>query len=61
MKINCYLGKFDFSIKKQTNSKSSIFEIRINPYMGSNSDHMGFLQRAGIPCIDNKFINNRVC
>lgn len=28
--------------------------------MGSNSDHMAFLQRAGISCIDQKFVANKV-
>lgn len=27
----------------------------INPFLGSGSDHMAFLQRAGVPCIDQKF------
>lgn len=31
---------------------------RINPYMGSGSDHIAFLQRAGVPCIDQRFIRN---
>ena len=28
--------------------------------MGANSDHAPFLQRVGIPCIDQKFVHNHV-
>ena len=28
--------------------------------MGANSDHVAFLQRAGIPCVDQKFVHNHV-
>jgi hypothetical protein len=34
--------------------------FRINPYMGSGSDHLAFLQRAGVPCIDQRFIRDNV-
>lgn len=27
----------------------------ISPFLGSGSDHMAFLQRAGVPCMDQKF------
>ena len=33
---------------------------RINSNMGANSDHAMFLQRAGVPCIDQKFVANNV-
>ena len=33
---------------------------KINSLMGSNSDHTLMLQRAGIPCIDHRFVNNYV-
>jgi hypothetical protein len=28
--------------------------------MGSGSDHLAFLQRAGVPCIDQRFIRDNV-
>ncbi len=34
--------------------------ISISPFLGSGSDHMAFLQRAGIPCIDQKFGREKV-
>ena len=34
---------------------------KINSIMGSNSDHTAFLQRAGIPCIDHRFVRKSVC
>lgn len=41
------------------NIKCSFFS-RISPYLGSGSDHMPFLQRIGIPCIDQWFERNSV-
>lgn len=34
---------------------------KISPYLGSGSDHMPFLQRLGIPCVDQIFVRDRVC
>ena len=28
--------------------------------MGSGTDHLAFLQRAGVPCIDQRFIRDNV-
>ena len=42
------------------NSSKFFLLESINPNMGSNSDHMAFLQRAGISCIDQKFVANKV-
>lgn len=39
----------------QNNPDSTNEFPSINPFLGSGSDHMAFLQRAGIPCIDQKF------
>ena len=34
--------------------------FRISPYLGSGSDHMSFLQRVGIPCVEQSIMRNKV-
>ena len=49
---------YDRWLKNDPDETNSV--PRINSNMGANSDHAMFLQRAGVPCIDQKFVANNV-
>lgn len=44
----------------ENNPNNNKTEPRVFSLMGSNSDHTAFLQRAGIPCIDHRFVRDSV-
>ena len=58
IKISSSESVFDRWLKNEPNSENTA--PKISPYLGSGSDHMAFLQRAGVPCIDQAFIRDKV-
>ncbi|CAF0877194.1 unnamed protein product [Brachionus calyciflorus] len=57
IKYNQNLSVFDRW--KQNDPNEDGTEPRVNSNMGSGSDHANFLQRLGIPCIDQKFVRDK--
>ena len=58
IKISSSESVFERWLKNEPNSENTA--SKISPYLGSGSDHMAFLQRAGVPCIDQAFIRDKV-
>lgn len=48
---------FDRWLKNDPNEEKS--EPVISPYLGSGSDHMSFLQKVGIPCVEQYFARDK--
>ncbi|CAF0930021.1 unnamed protein product [Brachionus calyciflorus] len=48
---------FDRWLKNDPNSDKT--EPKVSPYLGSGSDHMSFLQKVGVPCVEQYFARDK--
>ena len=48
---------FDRWLKNDPNKDKT--EPKISPYLGSGSDHMSFLQKVGVPCVEQYFARDK--
>ncbi len=58
IKIDETVTVFDRWLENNPNEAKTM--PKINSLMGSNSDHAPFLQRAGVACIDHRFVRDSV-